>query len=302
MNEEILEKYYRHLCGKYRSKHTRQNNLKYTRCFLQWLQQEKNKTYIEITPDDTMDYKIYCYDNFKQNGNVGRLNGLNNFVDGFLNKPDLRVTAPKSIQVNKVILNDEELERYINSADTPLERLIAVYQVDGLLRPGEFANLKISLHDIENQIVYIDQTKTGNRSIIFTPRMIKVYNNYLKVRVPPKNKEHNDHLMIIDKGSSYGKPITFRADFIWRHTKQIAFKADFTRSVYPYLIKSSAITESFNKQINPKIIQRQARHKRIETTLRYDHTTDRMAKEYFNKAQGKINNDSYNRDDNIGYV
>ena len=54
--------------------------------------------------------------------------------------------------------------------------------------------------------------------------------------------------------------------------------------------------------MNPRIIQRQARHMRIETTLRYDHTTDRMVKDFFNKVQGKINNESNNRGDTIGYV
>lgn len=132
--------------------------------------------------------------------------------------------------------------------------------------------------------------------------MIKTYKGYLKVRIPPKNQKYNDCLIIIDKGSHYGKPITFRTDYIWRHTKQIAFKGGFTRSIYPYLIKPSVITDGFNKQMNPRIIQRQARHKRIETTLRYDHTTDRMVKDYFNKLQGKINNESNNRGDNIGYV
>jgi len=55
--------------------------------------------------------------------------------------------------------------------------------------------------------------------------------------------------------------------------------------VYPYLIKPSAITDGFNQQVNPRIIQRQARHKNIETTLRYDHTSDKMAREYFNRKQ-----------------
>jgi len=42
--------------------------------------------------------------------------------------------------------------------------------------------------------------------------------NYLKTRVKPKQKENNDCLIIIDKGSSYGLPIkTDRSDFIWRH-------------------------------------------------------------------------------------
>ena len=36
--------------------------------------------------------------------------------------------------------------------------------------------------------------------------------------------------------------------------KNIAVKGGFTRSVYPYLVKPSAITDGFNKQMNPKIL------------------------------------------------
>lgn len=301
MNKKILDEYYRYLCGKYRSKETRKNYYKFIRIFLDWLSIEKKKTYKELKPTDTQEYKAYCLDHYKINGNVGRLNAINNFVV-FLNKPKLRITAPKSVQVNKVVLNDKELARYVNSAETPLEKLIVIYQVDGLLRPSEFANLRISLHDIENQILYLDDTKTGNKSVILTPRMIKAYTNYLIYRITPKYPEHKDYLIIVNRGSHYGLPVTtHRADFIWRQTKKIAAKGGFTRNVYPYLIKPSAITDGFNQQINPKILQRQARHKNIETTLRYDHSTDEMVKDYFNKKQEKINNEFNYRGDEVGY-
>ena len=50
-----------------------------------------------------------------------------------------------------------------------------------------------------------------------------------------------------------------------------------------YIIKPSSITCDFNKHVNPKIIQRKARHSKIETTLQYDHVTDEMVREYFEK-------------------
>jgi hypothetical protein len=227
-------------------------------------------------------------EHYKQNGNVGRLNALNTFVDGFLGKPELRVTAPKSVQVNKPVLGSDEIERYIKGASTPLEKLIVIYQIDGLLRPGEFSKLRISLHEEGNQIIYLDDTKTGDNSVIFTPRMIEAFQYYLRYRVKPKHEEHNDHLIIIDKGSHYGLPLNpERADFIWRHTKKIAVKGGFKKNVYPYLVKPSAITDGFNKQVNPKILQRQARHKKVETTLRYDHSSDEMVKQYYNQTQNK---------------
>ena len=301
MNEEIINKYYRYLRGKYRSNQTRDNFLKFAKLFLKWLSAEKNKNYKDLKPCDTQEYKAFCLDHYKINGNVGRLNGINNFVD-YLGKPELRVTVPKSVQVNKVVLSGEELARYIHGAETPLQKLIVIYQVDGLLRPGEFSNLRISLHDIENQMLYLNDTKTGDKSVILTPRMIKVYYNYLKHRLTPRYPEHYDYLIIIDQGSNYGLPIiTTRSDFIWRQTKKIAANAGFKRSIYPYLIKPSVITDGFNQQMNPKILQRQARHKNIQTTLLYDHSSDEMVKDYFNKKQEKIYSEFKYQGDEVGY-
>ena len=92
MDEEILDEYYRHLCGKYRSKQTRNNYHKFVSLFLRWLSVEKNKTYKDLKPEDTQDYKMFCLDHYKINGNVGRLNAINNFVE-YLEKPNLRLTV-----------------------------------------------------------------------------------------------------------------------------------------------------------------------------------------------------------------
>ena len=95
-------------------------------------------------------------------------------------------------------------------------------------------------------------------------------------------------MITIDIRGYYGLPVTTkRSDFIWRQTKKIPVKGGFTRSVYPYIIKSIAITDGFNQQINPKILQRQAKHRNIETTLRYDHSTDEMVKDCFQQKNWK---------------
>jgi len=102
-----------------------------------------------------------------------------------------------------------------------------------------------------------DDNKSGDVSVIFTPRMIEAYQGYIQHRLKPKNQKDNDCLIIIDKCNYYGLPIqTKRPDFIWRKTKHIAVKAGIKKNVYPYLVKQSAITDAFNKNVNPKIIKR----------------------------------------------
>ncbi len=211
----ILDAYWQFLRRKYRSDHTRKNNIKFVKLFLKWISETKSKNLEELTTDDTQDYKAFCLETYKINGNVGRLNAINNFVDDFLKKPELKITAPRSVQVNKQVLSEEELARYKNCAETPLEQLIVIYQIDGLLRPGEFYKLRISLHDINNQILYLDDTKTGNNSVILTPNMIKAFNEYLPYRIAPKQQEDNDKLIIVDRGSNYGLAPSPDSDFIY---------------------------------------------------------------------------------------
>lgn len=292
MDEEILKEYRQYLRREYTKQNTRDNYYKFVRYFLQWLWKKKHKRYSQLTAGDTGDYKAFCQQKYKKNGNVGRLNALNNFVHKFLRRKELRVSAPNSVYVNKPVLSHEELGQYRNAADTPLEKLIVTYQIDAFLRPGEFYKLRISLHDCKNQKLYLDDTKTGNNYVILTLNMIKAFQEYKPYRVKPKRKEDVDKLIIIDKGSHYGLAPSPNSDFIYRKTKKIAARAGFKRSVYPYLIKPSAITDGFNQKANPRVLQRQARHKKIETTLRYDHTSDDMVKEYYNRKQAQVDVDN----------
>ncbi|MEA2054589.1 MAG: tyrosine-type recombinase/integrase [Candidatus Thermoplasmatota archaeon] len=297
MNEEILEKYRQYLRREYSKQNTRDNYYKFIQYFLEWLWDTRHKRYDELIPDDTKEYKAFCLQHYKTNGNVGRLNSINNFVDNFLHRKELRVSVPNSVYVNKQVLSHEELEQYKNAADTSLEKLVVTYQIDGLLRPSEFFKLMIFLHDCKNQILYLDDTKTGNNHVILTPHMINAFEEYKRCRIPPKRKEDKDKLLIIDKGSHYGLAPSPNSDFVYRVAKRIAARAGFKRSVYPYLIKPSVITDGFNQNVNPKILQRQARHRKIETTLRYDHTTDKMVKDYFNSTQRQPDIDALNPND-----
>ena len=289
-NEERLFKYKQYLRREYPHRgtkvgHTQKNYYRFTKDFLKWIEENKDKTYKELTFKDLQDYQLYCLEKFKQNGNVGRLSAVNNFTVKFLGRKKLKIPVPNSVFVNKPILSKEELKKYVESTETPLEKLIAIYQVDGHLRPEDFYRLKISWHDCKNQILYTNESKSGDTSVILTPHMEKAFKEYLSHRVTPKRKGDEDKLIITPKGSHYGLAPSPGSDFIYRHTKRIAVKAGINRSVYPYLIKPSAITDKFNDGVPPKIIQRQSRHKRIEYTLRYDQTDDKMVKEYFNRVQ-----------------
>ncbi|MFO8133669.1 MAG: tyrosine-type recombinase/integrase, partial [Thermoplasmatota archaeon] len=275
---------------RYLKKNTRRNYHRHVKQCLNWIRDNTDTVDTDnLDEHDLGAYQAYCNDTYKQNGNVGRLHAVNNFTCKFLDREDLRVQVPPPIAVNKPVLSEKVLKRYIAAADNPLEYAIVILQIDGLLRPTEIVELKISNIDFDNRMLYIDDSKTGDNYIIMSPRLMLSLHDSLRYRYPPKRAEDQDRLFIIDKGSHTGlAPQTGRGDYVYNATKRIAARAGFERPVYPYLIKPSVITNNFNNQVNPKIIQRKARHKRIESTLRYDHTTDAMVMEHWDKMQPDV--------------
>ena len=285
MNEEILDKYNVYLRQKYRKKNTRRCEYSSVSNCLKWI----GKPVEEITMDDLYRWKIYLMDNYKTNGNIRRISSVNLFFRWY-GKPELKLPVPRQEFVDKVILSNEEIEAYLNAAKrNPLWYLIALLQIDGIMRPGEFSLLKLSDIDWKNQKLHLEDTKTGNNHIILSPRIVEAIKAYLPYRNPLP--EYEDYLIIIPNGKYAGRPPSDnRGEFIQNVTKRIAIAAGITKHVTPYTIKRSVITNLFNQHVNPRIIQRMARHRRIEYTLRYDHTTDDMVLEHF-KERNHMQND-----------
>jgi len=275
MNTEILNEYKQYLRGKYHKKNTGYGYYEYVKLFLKYM----NKSVKEITIDDLKKWRIYITEKYKVNGNIKRIQSVNYFFK-WLGKPDMKLSIPRQQEINKIVLDQEELNRYLETSKSdPLDHLIALFQIDGLLRPSEFANLKISNIDRKKMIFYLDDTKTGYNHIIMSPRLMDAIDNYMPYRKPLPG--YKDYLIIMSKGRFLGIPPSERGELVRNHTKQIAVRAGLTKYVTPYIIKPSSITCDFENRINPKIIKRKARHKRIETTLRYDHTDDDMVRRHF---------------------
>lgn len=282
MNMEILEKYKQYLRQEYRKNRTAYNNYIFTKLFLQWI----NKPAKKITQRDVLRWKEHIIHKYKPNGNLRRIISVNHFLK-WLGKEKLKLSYPKPEESNKKVLSNKELNKYLRaSKEDPLWHLIALLQIDGLLRPSEFSNIQISNIDLENQKLYLDDTKTGNNYIVISPRLSMAIKDYLPYREPLP--DYKDYLIIIPNGIYKGKPPSQYGYFILNQTKKIAVNAELKKHVTPYVIKPSVITNDFNNFVNPKIIQRKARHKKLESTLRYDHTSDEMLRKHFENQNSNI--------------
>ena len=287
--EQALHEYQKYLSRNYRKKTTQRNYYKSVKKALHWFKEHKNITDSDtVTREDLEDWRAYCNEHYKQNGNVSRFNALNNFFVHFQGKKDYKISVPASIRANKHVMNKDELITYIRAAETPLEKMVVLLQIDGLLRPSEIARIKIGNLDLENHRLYLDDTKTGNNYIIISPRLTDSIQTYLGTRRQPRDIKDLDMLIIMKTGRYAGYAPKDAHSFVYGMTKRLAARAGFTRNIYPYLIKPSVITNDLNEHVNPKIVQRKARHKRIESTLRYDHTSDEMLVEHFHSQHEPV--------------
>jgi site-specific recombinase XerD len=280
MNEKILQKYSIHLHGKYDKKNTIRASYYPVKYFLKHIQ----KPITRLTEEDMLHYKAYLNKHYKQNSRARLISSINQFLK-YIKKPELKLSVPKIKQANKKILSEQEYKRYLETIKTkPLWHLISLLQTDGLLRPGEFSQLKLSNIDMENRRYYLNDTKTGDNYIIISPMIEKAIKSYLPYRNP--KPEYKDYLIIIPNGRYKGQPPKPRGTYIRNITKNIAAAAKINKRVTPYnTIKPTTITLDFDHYVNPRIIQRKARHKNIKTTLIYDHTDDKKLLEHFEQTQ-----------------
>ena len=198
------------------------------------------------------------------------------------------MTVPKQLRPFKKVFSEGEKEQFLNSAkQNPLHNLVALALYDGLLRPSEIINIKISNIDFESHCIYLDETKANiDISVLMSPRFEQAIINYLKIRQKP-NSEFTDYLLIIKKGCYKGSKYYAR-DIIRRITRKIALHSGINRTVTPYkTVRPSAITIRLNNMVNPRTVQRLARHRNIKTTLTYDHTTDKDVLKYLETQEQK---------------
>jgi len=285
MNERILKEFKEYLCREYRKYGTICSYYIRLRKFLKWL----DKPVEDLTKDDLLRWRSYINQKFAQNGNISRVVAVNVFLRFIGKHEEWKIPVPPPKRTNKTPLNREQLDKFLEaSEDDYLHHLIALLEIDGLLRPSEITEIKISNIDFDTQRLFLEDTKTGDNYIIISPRLQQAIESYFKFQRPEPLEKYKDYLLIIPSGRKLaGHKFSVKAGIIRDITKRIAIKADIKRKVTPYVIKPSSITRKFEERANPRVIQRMARHKNIKTTLIYDLTDENSVREYF-QQQTKI--------------
>lgn len=293
MNEDELQKYKVHLEVKHRKRNTRLYYHNNAKLFLEYV----NKPLKQITKQDINKYIAHLNkSNLKPNTIVSRIITMDNLLS-WSGKKKLRAKIPTWQPYYRDTITLEEIQKIRNTArkHSIKDYLLILFITDLDARDNEICKAKFS--NIKGEKYYFDDTKTGNNYGFVTPEFLWTLEQYKKIRPTPK-LEHADYIFIKTNGEKYGDKGTFVRTTVTR----INYLSKLGRKLRPYDLRASVITEEFNNYVNPKVIQRKARHKRLKTTERYNHVDDDMVRDYVNN--GLIFNEGtlYNKNRKKDYI
>jgi len=147
----------------------------------------------------------------------------------------------------------------------------------GQLRREEVTNLNIDDIDWQRGKIRVNEGK-GNRydTINLHPDALKAIEQYLPHRNKPKDK--NNQALFINR---YGKRIANNQ--IFYTVKRTAVKAGITKRTYPHLFRISSITHMSEHGATMPEIQKQSRHKDLDTLQGYIQLSEKHAKDSYLK-------------------
>jgi len=282
----LLQRYKDYLCGEYNSRNTQADYFCHAKQFLEITNNKINKNTITK-------YKAYLNKKYKnKNTRNKKIIATNMFLD-WLGKSQYRMKNIGWEHPVKPTLKDEEISKILETAyNDPELYLITLLIWEGCLRDETIINLKIT-DRIENKL-YIKYSKTGNKSIILSPRMIEAWDKYLSIRPEPK-PDYREYLFINPYRGNKGEKFQ-RILPIIKRIKKLGKKCGIKIDITPYTIRRTSGTlrqDKFSEFFagDVKIVQRMFNHKDVRTTLRYDQRTDNDVERYlesiYNNKQAK---------------
>jgi len=290
--EKLLQDYKTYLAVKYRKKHTYKTYLNAAKRFLE-------HTEGTINQETIAQYVIYLNQQYKQNTISMYIQGLDILLE-YLNLEHLHIPIPQGEDTNRDTINLGEIQKilqYISTLDLQTQ-IIFNFVAEFDCRPHEITKAK--WNDIRGNKIYFNDCKTGNNYNYISIQLQLLLDQYKK-----QQRFKNKYILVNQHGRYRGKKLSDNGWVIRETIKKITKKI-IGRCLTPQDIRASVITEEYNHYINPKTIQRKARHRSQKTTLKYNHVDDRQLEEYI--SQGTIFSNNNNliskpkSNDNRSYI
>jgi len=270
------DKYWDFLCGEYQKHNTRKNN--YNTAKQLW-----KYTDGIITQETIEQWKIHL-NKYKPNTINTRRNETNRFLEWY-GRSDLKLKTPGAKDTDQITLTENEIDTLIYEAKKHPETNLIINLLWNGIRPQTAIETKIS--NIDQDKLYLKDTKTGDNHVILSPQTQKAIKAYLQVRPIPLSKEYKDYLLLCNTSNWKHKPYKTTLP-LNKQIKRLAKECSITKNVTSYTIRRTSATLRLDKYSkyyagDIKIVQRLFRHKRPETTLKYDQKNDEDLRKYLSE-------------------
>jgi integrase len=278
--QDTIKDFYIYLCGEYRKQLTIRN---YYSCVQRFL------TYIHncIDAQNIQQWKIWANNHYRRIGSLNsNINAINIFLKWYY-KDDLNSYNNLKLRVmprtpsDEYSLTQDEYEKLLVQSRQNIELALIFELLNHLLRPSEIINLK--LKDRDKDILYLNDTKTGNNHIIMNKNLMELWDRYLRVRPIPL-EEHREYLLIDNESKWRGH--RFKTTLpIRNRIYELGRQAGINRRVKPYTIKRTCITLMLDKDSrlfagDPELVRMMARHKKLDTTMKYNRKDESYIRKY----------------------
>lgn len=257
-----------------RSLKTIENYDRYLKKFLAFSVVEKP---LEITETLVRNYRLYLnrLDLSKKTQNY-HIIALRSFLK-FLTKMDIRSLDAEKLELAKLpereldLIETAELERLLNTPDSPRDKAILETLFSSGLRISELCSLKREAINIEKGEFSVRGKGDKIRMVFLSLQAQKAIKNYLE-----KDAENVTDLLF---------PVNPR--LVQRMIKKYAAKAGIAKKVTPHVLRHAFATDLLQNGADLRSVQILLGHVNISTTQIYTHFTDKQLKEVHKTFHGR---------------
>lgn len=269
--EGLLDEFRVHLAVKYRKYHSYKTYFNAVKRFLDF-------TDGRITRESIDGFRVHLNRNYKQNTISMYILGLDLLLE-YLGLEHLHVPIPQGEDTQRDTIDINEIKQVLKAAKQLDVQTYAIvrFVTDFDCRPHEITRAEWSW--IRGNKIYFSDCKTGNNYGFITDDLKKLLERLKKWQRYRSKK----YIFVNQSGRYRGMKLSDNTWVIRETVKQLTKKV-IGRCLTPQDLRASVITEEYNHYINPKTIQRKARHRSQKTTLKYNHVDDKQLVEYIEKG------------------
>ena len=163
------------------------------------------------------------------------------------------------------ILSQEEVERLIQCANSPLHRVCI---------REELVQLKIEQIDTARMLIHIRQGKgQKDRDVMLSPRLLQELRDYWRMA-----KRKPTTYLFPSQGSQPNGDVPMTSKSVWDAVHQAATRAGLDKRVHPHTLRHCFATHLLESGADLRTIQLLLGHADLKTTSRYLHLSERHLK------------------------